>query len=121
MASAICGSTAARVLSGVFLLDKRICGHCLIFYELQEHWKRPLKSVAAAFVGLPSQAYRIGHVRRPGLELSQEMDLLSGLRKKQFDQALVIARHCEDMRGLPDEFLRDGLTAETRQVDAVSG
>ena len=37
----------------VFCLDGRVCGHCLIFYELQEHGERPLDRVAAALVGSP--------------------------------------------------------------------
>ena len=93
----------------------------MIFYKLQKHWKSPLECVTAAFVGFASKAYWVGHVRCAGLELAQEIGLLSSLRKKQFDQALVIARHREDMRGLPDEFLRDRLAAEICQINAVNG
>ena len=100
MASAICGSTDARVCVCVFRLEtKRFCGHNLVFYKVQKRWESPLEGVAAAFVGFASKAYRVGHVRRARLELAQEIGLLRSLRKEQFDQALVIARHHEDMRG----------------------
>ena len=108
-------------VSDVFLVDKGVCCHRLVFYKLQKNWKSPLEGVTAAFVGFASKTDRVGYVRRAGFELAQEIGLLSSLRKKQFDQALVIARHRENMRGLPDEFLRNRLAAEVCQINAVNG
>ena len=86
---------------------------------MQKRRESPLEDVATSFIGFAAKSYRVRHVRRTRFKLAQEISLLRGFGKEQFDQALVIACHHEDMRGFSDELFREGLAAKVGQINAV--
>jgi len=85
--------------------------------EFKNGWQRTFDGILAARIGFGALADGIGNVPDVPLELADEMHLSGSGRKKQFQEALVVARHGKNGCHLFNQRFGNRLTAFFRNID----